>query len=207
MSIIIDIGANVGNFTKEWLTKSPHSQYVCVEANVELIPILDGMFYGNKNVTILNNLVSDKDDELVDFWINKNHTISSASKDWINNSRFKGTDYYKKTQVKTITLDTIIELYGNPNLIKIDVEGYELEVLKGLTKAQSVIMFEWVEENFSRCIDCIKYLMSIGYNSFSYTIKENYSEIQTNYCPFNEMDIFKKINLIGNSNWGNIYAR
>ena len=33
-----------------------------------------------------------------------------------------------------ITIDSICQEYCNPNLIKIDVEGYELNVLKGASK-------------------------------------------------------------------------
>jgi len=36
--------------------------------------------------------------------------------------------------VETLTLDEIINNYGSIDLIKIDVEGYELEVIKGISR-------------------------------------------------------------------------
>ena len=41
------------------------------------------------------------------------------------------------------TLDKLIEQYEVPSFIKIDVEGYELEVLKGLTRLVPALSFEF----------------------------------------------------------------
>jgi FkbM family methyltransferase len=211
MSLIIDIGANVGTFTKFYNMMYPDCDFVCVEANPDLIPILHGMFKGNDNVKILDRLAGSEDNKIVDFWINDNHCISTASESWKDNSRFSGYGSYRKTTAKVITLDTIIRDHGKPNMIKIDVEGYELEVLKGLTvmpeNPDCEIIFEWVEERFSKTIECIKYLMELGYRKFGYTLKDNYAEKPSEYTDFNEMNIFKTINLLGKDHWGNIHAK
>tara|TARA_R110002074_G_scaffold8656_10_gene35280 strand:+ start:1867 stop:2685 length:819 start_codon:yes stop_codon:yes gene_type:complete len=76
----------------------------------------------------------------------------------------KGT--YSKTSVDVITLDMLVEKYGNPDLIKLDIEGYEHEALKGLTEKQSEISFEWSEETFDLTVKCINRLESLGYKEF-----------------------------------------
>ena len=54
------------------------------------------------------------------------------------------------------TLDILIEKFGVPKFIKIDVEGYELEVLKGLSHSIHLISFEYtVPEQIDKVIDCI----------------------------------------------------
>ena len=69
--------------------------------------------------------------------------MSTASLDVLKKSRFSsGSDkqekleelYNQKIKVKVITLDKLLELYGTPDLIKIDVEGHEYEVLEGLNR-------------------------------------------------------------------------
>jgi FkbM family methyltransferase len=207
MATIIDIGANVGSFTKAWMNKYPNCDFLCVEANPDLIPVLEGLFHGEERVTIINKLVSDKDGEMIDFWINDNHTLSTASKRWIEKSRFNHTNYEKKIQVETVTLDTLIKTYGSPNLTKIDVEGYELEVLKGLSKYSGEIIFEWTEELFYKTVECAKQLILLGYSKFGYTMRDYYTALPDEYKAFHEMDLFHKINLIGDTNWGNIYAK
>jgi FkbM family methyltransferase len=51
-------------------------------------------------------------------------------------------------QVETVTLDSLIEEFGKPELIKIDVEGFEAQITKGLTKTlnQTVFLVEVRDE-------------------------------------------------------------
>lgn len=47
-------------------------------------------------------------------------------------------------KVRVVTLDSQIEKYGTPSYIKIDVEGFELEVLAGLTKPIAMLSVEYL---------------------------------------------------------------
>ncbi len=126
----------------------------------------------SKNVAILNNLVSSKSGKTIDFYIEESEltgTTSTASLDWINNSRFSGSCRWgRPVKVESITIDDLIKRFGEPFHIKIDVEGYELEVLKGLTKKTCMISFEWAEEQKKNIIESVKYLKRLGYNSFNW---------------------------------------
>lgn len=46
-------------------------------------------------------------------------------------------------EVRMTTLDAAIERFGAPTYVKIDVEGFELEVLKGLSRPVPLISFEY----------------------------------------------------------------
>jgi hypothetical protein len=50
--------------------------------------------------------------------------------------------FNNKMPVSTITLDLLIEKYGVPDFIKIDVEGFEEKVLHGLSQRISFLSFE-----------------------------------------------------------------
>jgi FkbM family methyltransferase len=52
-------------------------------------------------------------------------------------------------QVPMTTLDTLIDLHGVPNYIKVDVEGYELQVIKGLSRPVPLLSVECNLPEFS----------------------------------------------------------
>jgi FkbM family methyltransferase len=171
MNLIFDIGYNIGNFTQACLNKYTNCKVIAVEANPRLCRL--GSYH---NLTLLNNLVSDKDNMKIDFFIDPiQNGISTASVNYLNNSRFaKGSKnlepasgkWQAPIKVQSITLDTLINIYGVPDLIKIDVEGYESTVLSGLTKAARDICFEWHEESYDELMKIVKHLKLLGYTKF-----------------------------------------
>ena len=61
------------------------------------------------------------------------------------------------------TLDKLIEKYGEPVFIKIDVEGFELEVLKGLTRPVKLLSYEYtVPEQIDRVIECMEQIQKVN---------------------------------------------
>ena len=86
--------------------------------------------YKNK-IEILKKGVG-RNNEILDFHISVNSVLSSFSIDFIDKTktdRFSNNTWDKTVQVEIVTLDNIIDEYGQPHFIKIDVEGFELEVL------------------------------------------------------------------------------
>ena len=176
MDLIFDIGFNMGDFTKTCNKKIPDCKIIGVEANKLLFPKLKNENF--KNLTLINYLVSDIDGQNKKLWIDPNQSgISTASEEFMKHSRFtKGSKYLKNynsdwtfsIDVKTITLDKLIQKYGNPDIIKIDVEGHEFEVLSGLTKKANKICFECHEEEVEKINNCINHLKYLGYQEYGF---------------------------------------
>ena len=163
MKKIFDIGYNVGAFTKACSEKHPGCEIIAVEANPHLVPesapdnliCVPDFSTFNNNIQVLNYACSDEDYKEVDFYIeSRQPTISTASAEFMENSRFsQGNKYIPKRsaswnraiKVKSITLDRLIKDHGTPDLIKIDVEGYEYTVIKGLTSKAKMVCFESTE--------------------------------------------------------------
>ncbi len=108
--------------------------------------------------------------------LSDSHTISSMSDKFISTvgaTVFKNNKWEKKIEVKTTTLDLLIAKYGVPAFIKIDVEGFELKVLKGLTHPVKGISFEFLPMGTDEIRKCAQQLYSIdpAYR-FNYTLGE-----------------------------------
>lgn len=174
INLIFDIGFNMGDFTKVCNALHPSSKIIGVEANRLLFPLLKDQNF--KNLTLINYLVSNVDEDTKTLHIDLNQSgISTASTEFMKNSRFtRGSKYLRKfnsnwsyqLKVKTITLDKMIKRFGNPEVIKIDVEGYELEVLLGLTRKSGKICFECHEEEGEKINSCVDHLLKLGYKEF-----------------------------------------
>jgi FkbM family methyltransferase len=168
MNLIFDIGANLGSTVKIFIRKS--KKIVAFEPNKLLVNNLKEMFK-HDNVIIDTRALSNKVGTKV-FNVSNADSLSTFSEDWIHNSRFSNTiTWDTQIEVETTTLDNIIEEYGIPDYVKIDVEGYEYEVLSSLTKflPDTLFAFEWAEETKDKICLILEHVNNLGYRSFGYT--------------------------------------
>jgi FkbM family methyltransferase len=203
---IFDIGANNGQFTDKCIETHKDLTMITIEANPYLIDHLK-LKYNNNNIIILNNLISEKDNEEIDFYISNVNTISTASIEWITESRFTGSYFwYQPLKIKSRSLDSLIEEYGVPDLIKIDVEGYEFEVIKGLSKRSCEICFEWAEEQYTNIIKIINHLKNIGYKNFGYILGDEHLKRPEEFTSWENLNFEKNILSGRKETWGMIWA-
>ena len=99
------------------------------------------------------------------------HIISTFAEHW-KTGRFSDSKWDEKITVNITTLDELIKKFGNPKYIKIDVEGFEHEVILGLTKKSGIISFEFTSEFIEDAFKSIDYLISLGYSDFNYSLGE-----------------------------------
>jgi FkbM family methyltransferase len=134
--LCFDIGANRGDFTVAALEKG--YDVVAVEAAPKVFGELVGNFIYNPRVTPLKFAVSGSDYQRVEFYEAEEDGLSTLNEGWLTDPElpYAGKPY-RTTAATTITLDKLALLYGTPDLIKIDVEGWEMSVLSGAEKILS----------------------------------------------------------------------
>ena len=83
--------------------------------------------------------------------------------------------WQKSEKVNVTTLDKLVQEYGKPAFCKIDVEGYEYKVLKGLSKPVGTISFEFTptKEFIDLAMDIVEHLATIGEVKFNYSLGES----------------------------------
>ena len=120
---IYDIGANQGQNIKYFLQNG--EKVVAVEPIKELCSKINKNFkksIDSGQLSILNSaVVVDEDVKITELYLNKKKTWESTL---LNNNKFQ------KINVNATSLNKIFSEYGSPDCLKIDVEGYDLELLK-----------------------------------------------------------------------------
>lgn len=172
-SVILDLGANKGNFSKQLIEKYGYSQLILVEANPYLIGNIKKSFQGYKSVNILNRaVVGKKLDEKIKLYLSEWDEASSLNR---TISKYFGLDKSKKeVHVETTCLEEIFLLYGldKIDLLKMDIEGAECEVIENLSEkyADRIIQISVEFHDFadpllkSRSEGCIKKLKQFGFS-------------------------------------------
>jgi FkbM family methyltransferase len=172
-SLIFDVGAHEGNKTADFIAHGAR-HVICFEPQPECVQKLRTRYKDKMNVTIEPIGLSYKDDKLVMFQATEATTISTFSEEWTKSSRFASHyTWDKQIEVKVTTLDKMIKKYGLPDYCKIDVENYEFEVLKGLSKPIPFLSFEFAVETLQNTYKSIRYLERLGYKKFNIGVAEH----------------------------------
>ena len=203
--LCFDIGANVGDITETFLKLG--ARVIAVEPQKICLKILYRLFRKNKNLVIVNKAVGEESG-ISELSISEEaHSISTMSNKWKKEGRFSQNYKWTKNQkVMVVTLDDLIKEYGLPKFCKIDVEGFEVSVLKGLTRSISYISFEFTREFFDDAKKCIDYLFSLGQAEFNYSIGESPKLFSSTWLKSEELYL-KLENINDKYLWGNIYVK
>ena len=123
-NVFIDIGANVGYFSViASRIVGEHGNVYSLEAIPKLCSLLSESIAINDigNIRVLNNAAYSENKKIL-FHSMKNSAFSSISRDNTSDSVI---------EVDAITLDSLIDTVGQVDVMKIDVEGAEMDVLLG----------------------------------------------------------------------------
>lgn len=215
--LVFDIGSNIGQITRRLINADCRVVAVEPQAKLTFNKNYEGVY------AIKHECVADKIGEVDFYKCEKDPTISSCLESWktigsIRTLRSKsGSLKREKITLPTITLDALIEDFGKPKYIKIDVEGYEDKVLEGLSHKVDLISFEfsrWFEDCTIRCLDILE--ERFGFKKLMPFVKKKFtvngSKKQHAYCGeyytkedfIKDLDKFVELTAIDNRNVGDI---
>lgn len=165
--VIYDFGMNNGDDVEYYLLKG--HKVVGVEANPDLCVEVERRFaraIADGRLIVLNCALSTGETGLVDFYLHKDHHVLSQ----LGKPDEAAIPDFRRIQVEARNPVDIIREHGEPRYIKIDLEGFDVQVLRALFAA-GIHPPEISAESHS--IDVFSCLVEAGYRAF--TLVEGWS--------------------------------
>jgi FkbM family methyltransferase len=172
-ALAFDVGANVGNRSK--IFRSIGARVVAFEPQSHCADFLEAAFAGDADFTLKRIALSDRAGELT-LHLSDEHVLSTLDTEWIERMNGGGrfaNRWTRSERVAVVTLDQMIEEHGVPEFVKIDVEGHELNVIRGLNQPVRHVSLEFASEAYDRMCECVDRLAALGRYEFRLSLGES----------------------------------
>lgn len=174
--LCFDIGANMGNRTRTFSKLG--AMVIAVEPAQNCYQVLKSKFGTTPNVSLLPIALGAQIGKGT-LHLSNYHEVSTLSTLFIaqySHQEKHNILWDKTVEVPLSTLDQLIQEYGLPKFCKIDVEGYETEVLKGLSQPIPYLSFEYNNRLKDKALECLQIL-------------SKFSDLSYNFSPYESMQL------------------
>ena len=153
-ALCFDVGANIGEKSEALLAAG--ARVVAFEPNPSILPELLARCAFHPDWTLVPTALGSRD-AISPLYLRASHGQSGLVREW------EGS-VYATVQIPVVTLDAAVRAFGRPAFCKIDVEGWELEVLKGLSEPIPLLSFEFhlSAAELPKAHACLEHLAAFG---------------------------------------------
>jgi FkbM family methyltransferase len=178
--LAFDIGAHVGNRVRAW--RRLGARVVAAEPQPDCQTVLRWLFARDRAVTLLPQALGEVEGEASLLLSPRTPTVTTLSPEGARRVAetplFAGVRWSETLRVPVTTLDALIERYGRPDFVKVDVEGFELAVLNGLTRPLPALSFEVLAALPDAALACIDRLERLGRHRYRACAGERFRWLQ-----------------------------
>jgi FkbM family methyltransferase len=195
-SLAFDIGANRGEVSEAFLALGAH--VVAVEPNPSLADQITRHFGSEIRV---ERVAVGPNPGRAELSIGLDPGHSTLSREWMERAP-TGDRWNGVISTEVTTLDALIERYGVPDFVKIDVEAYEAEVLSGLSVPLKAVCFEYqgaYTEVAERCLSLLG-------KDYEYALTRGEEPVLTTAWS-SSADVLEKLRSLDREMYGDVFAR
>lgn len=181
--LVFDVGAHVGDRVASF--RRLGARVIAIEPQSAFARLL-GVIYGWNSNVVVEPVAVGRETGSTRIMINPdNPTVSTISEDFAGAARgapgWETQRWSKSLTVPLTTLDALIERHGIPSFIKIDVEGYEEEVLKGLSHPIKALSFEFTTIQRQVALACVDRCIALGFSRFNAALGESQAFVHADW--------------------------
>ena len=174
--LVFDLGAHVGNRTRA--LRALDCRVVALEPQPDCARVLRALFSRSPGVTVVESAVGAAGGRVRLTLNERRPTLTTAAADWLaerrRDPRFADVRWDHAVTVPATTLDGLIDRFGEPAFVKIDVEGGEPDALAGLGRPLASLSFEYLPGALSAVRACVQRLARLGTYRYNWSPGETF---------------------------------
>ncbi|HEY8004991.1 MAG TPA: FkbM family methyltransferase [Phenylobacterium sp.] len=202
---VFDVGANQGEYSEIFAREG--ARVIAIEPNTAFEPRLTALSRMFEIKPVFTAIAEAPGEAELNVCSTPGYsTLVDRHADWIETSPdYVDVNWTHTLKVPVTTLDNLAKEFGEPEYVKIDVEGFELNVLRGMSFAPRYLSFEFGARRKGPSFDCLENLGARGYR-FRPIVGRNYRFATPEWMDLAEAKAWLEGFSVDQAEYGDMFA-